>query len=144
MCRLVVELNPHTISPSPEKQRELGVADETLLVRVGPHRALTLHATESGAWAITEFDFLDGNLTPMRVSVTDLADEHVAGAVLSAAIASIDEQLSWTDDKRVHDELRPALGRHASILRQRQITSTGRVIIGESAEAKLEIEDAVG
>ena len=137
VSRLVPELTPRIIEPAADKQRALGIADETLLVRVGTNRVITVSATESGAWSIQEFDSITGDLVPVWSETADVPDEQIPSMVLAAAVGSLEEQLAWTGETEVHEDVRPVLTKQLGLLRQR--------LTGEApVAASLELEDSVG
>lgn len=142
VARLIPELEPRVIDPTPEKQRELGLAENALLARVGTYRSVTLSPTEEGAWSIKEFDSRSGSLVEVYEEVGSVPDELVGSLVLAAAIGSIEEQLSWTGDDAVHEEIRPVLTRLNTVLRQRHAEATGSSAVSDVAVE--EFEDAVG
>lgn len=144
VSRLVPELSPRIIEPAADKQRELGIADETLLVRVGTNRVITVSATEKGDWTIQEFDSITGDLVPVWSETAEVPDEMIPGMVLAAAIGSLEEQLAWTGDIEVHEDMRPVLSKQLTVLRQRLTMSTGEITIADSDAASLELEDSVG
>lgn len=144
VSQLLPELSPRVIEPAADKQRELGIADETLLVRVGTNRVITVSATESGEWTIQEFDTITGDLVPVWSETAPLDDSMVPGMVLSAAIGSLEEQLAWTGEKELHPDVRPVLSKQLALLRQRLISSNGAFAVNDSAAASLEFEDSVG
>src|SRR5690606_8321991 len=141
VSRLVPELSPRIIEPAADKQRELGIADETLLVRVGTNRVITVSATENGAWNIQEFDSITGDLVPVWSETAELDDSVVPGMVLAAAIGSLEEQLAWTGDNEVHEDVRPVLSKQLALLRQRLSMATGEIAIADSSAASFEFEE---
>ena len=148
VSRLVPELTPRIIEPAADKQRALGIADETLLVRVGTNRVITVSATESGAWSIQEFDSITGDLVPVWSETAGVDDEYIPGMVLAAAVGSLEEQLAWTGDTEVHEDMRPVLSNQLVLLRQRLSMSTGEAAAADSDSepeaASLELEDSIG
>lgn len=141
---LVPELSPRIIEPAAEKQVELGIAEETLLVRVGTNRVITVSATESGEWNLQEFDSITGDLVPVWSETAALDDSQVPAMVLAAAIGSIEEQLAWKGEQEVHEDIRPVLTKQLTLLRQRYSTVTGGVAIATTDAASLEFEESVG
>jgi hypothetical protein len=121
---MVAELEPRVISPSAEKQKALGLADETMLFSVGPTRAITLSAAIDGGWSIKEFDTSSGDLVPIWDETGELEDTMVPAIVLGATIGSLEEQLAATGDKAVERELRDPLTTLLFILRNRHATLT--------------------
>lgn len=140
VSRLVLELSPRIIEPAADKQRELGIAEQTLLVRVGTHRMIALSPTESGQWTIQELDSQTGDLVLLWGETGDLEDDQLGPIVLSAAIGSIEEQLALDGEIQVHEDVRPVLTNQLTILRQRLGMVTGGIVATESAE----LQDAVG
>jgi hypothetical protein len=144
VSRLVPELSPRIIEPAADKQKALGIADETLLVRVGTNRVITLSATEKGEWTIQEFDSITGDLVPVWSETADVDDSVIPTMVLAAAVGSLEEQLGWTGETEVHPDMRPILSNQLAVLRQRMSMSTGEIAIADSEAASLELEDSVG
>jgi len=144
VMRLMPELSPRIIEPAADKQRELNIAEQTLLVRVGTHRMIALSPTESGQWTIQELDSLTGDLVVIWGETGDLEDDQLGPIVLSAAVGSLEEQLAMSGEIEVHEDMRPILTNQLTILRQRLSMVTGGVVVAESAEAEVEFEDAVG
>ena len=144
VSRLVPELSPRIIEPAPDKQRALGIADETLLVRVGTNRVITLSATEKGEWTIQEFDSITGDLVPVWSETAEVDDSVIPTMILAAAVGSLEEQLAWTGETEVHEDVRPVLSNQLAVLRQRMSMSTGEISIADSDVASLEFEDSVG
>lgn len=91
---LMAELDPRVILPAADKQAELGIAEETLLVPVGPRRAVTMSANEDGGWAIKEFDTSTGNLVPVWDDSKADTDEKAITSALGASIESLKSQLA--------------------------------------------------
>jgi len=144
VSQLVPELSPRIIEPAADKQKALGIADETLLVRVGTNRVITVSATEKGEWTIQEFDSITGDLVPVWSETAELDDYQVPGMVLSAAVGSLEEQLAWTGDHAVHEDVRPVLSKQLALLRQRLSSTNGEIAITDSEAASLEFEESVG
>ena len=91
---MVSELSPRVILPSEEKQAELGIAEETMLIPVGNRRAITLNATLDGGWSIKEFDTSTGALVPLSTQEVGFGGDLVVAALLAATIKSLQEQLA--------------------------------------------------
>jgi len=140
VSRLVLELSPRIIEPAADKQRELGIAEQTLLVRVGTHRMIALSPTESGQWTIQELDSQTGDLVLLWGETGDLEDDQLGPIVLSAAIGSLEEQLALDGEIQVHEDVRPVLTQQLVVLRQRLGMVTGGIVMEENVE----LEDAVG
>ena len=117
---MVAELNPRVISASEEKQAELGIAEETMLIPVGPRRVITLCATEEGEWSLKEFDTNTGSLVEVREEVGDLGG-NLVGAVLGAAITSLQWQLALRGADSVTTEHRIDIKKHLAELEPRQV-----------------------
>ena len=116
---LVAELDPRVILPSVEKQQELGIAEETLLVPVGPRRAITMNAKVDGGWTIKEFDTSSGNLVPVWEETSPLTDDLAIRAVLNAAIVSLKAQLAFTDSDALPDDQAAVMNAQLTILEPR-------------------------
>ena len=144
VSRLVPELSPRIIEPAADKQKALGIADETLLVRVGTNRVITVSATEKGDWTIQEFDSITGDLVPVWSETAAVDDEQIPGMVLAAAVGSLEEQLAWTGETEVHQDMRPVLSTQLAVLRQRLSMATGEISIADSESASLEFEESIG
>lgn len=91
---LMAELDPRVILPAADKQAELGIAEETLLIPVGPRRAVTMSANNDGGWAIIEFDTSSGNLVPVWNDSKADTDEKAIASALGASIDSLKTQLA--------------------------------------------------
>ena len=122
---LLPELDPRVIEPSAEKQKELGIAEETLLLRIGPHRVISVSATESGAWSIKEFDAKSGDLVPIWEETGELSDSELGPMLLGAAVGSLEEQLAAKGDTAVHKDLRTDITGVLDLLRERQRATAG-------------------
>ena len=120
---LLPELTPRVIEPSAEKQKALGIAESTILLRVGNHRMISVNATEKGEWSIKEFDASSGDLVPIWDETGPVDDSLVAIMVLGAAVGSLQEQLEAEGDKAVHADLRGDLETLLATLRERQATA---------------------
>ena len=96
-----------------------------------------VNATEKGEWTIQEFDSITGDLVPVWSETADVPDEQIPSMVLAAAVGSLEEQLAWTGETEVHEDVRPVLTKQLGLLRQRL---TGEAPVAES----LELEDSVG
>ncbi len=125
VARLIPELEPRVIDPTPEKQAKLGLAENALLARVGTYRSVTLSPLESGAWSIKEFDSRNGDLEEVYEEIGDVPDHLIGALFLAAAIGSIEEQLSWTGDNAVHEEIRPVLQGLSTTLQERYSIVSG-------------------
>ena len=101
---LMAELDPRVILPAADKQVELGIAEETLLIPVGPRRAITMSAKEDGGWAIKEFDTSTGNLVPVWEETKELDDEKAISSALGAALVSLKAQLAFTGADALPDD----------------------------------------
>ena len=132
---LVPELSPRIIEPSAEVQRSLGIADETLMLRVGTHRVITLSAAENGDWSIHEFDAVTGDLVPVWGETGPLDDDQLGPIILGSAIGSLTEQLSYTGDNEVHEDIRPGLEAQLEVLKVRsEALADGRLTFAPAAE----------
>lgn len=98
LSAMAAELTPRVIMPSADKQRELGIADETMLVPVGTRRAITASPLEKGGWSIQEFDTSGGGLVPIWKEDGELPDDLVVAVVLGAAVGSLQEQVELNGD----------------------------------------------
>ncbi len=116
---MVAELEPRVILPSAEKQKALGIAEETMLIPVGPRRAITACATASGEWSITEFDTSSGDLVPLWQEKGELDEGLVIAVVLGAAVGSLQEQLELTGADAVAAEQREQLTFQHAVLKAR-------------------------
>ena len=106
IAALLPELDPRVIEPSDDKQKELGIAEETLLLRVGAHRVMSVSATESGGWSIQEFTAKSGDLVPMWEETGDFPDDVLGPVLVGFAVRSLEQQLAATGDDAVHVDLR--------------------------------------
>ncbi len=120
IAELLPELDPRVIEPSADKQKELGIAEETLLLRVGAHRVISVSATETGGWSIKEFTAKSGDLVPIWDETGDLADEALGPILLGAAVGSLEEQLAAKGEDAVHKDLRGDVTGVLTTLRSRQ------------------------
>lgn len=116
---MVAELEPRVILPSEEKQKALGIAEETMLIPVGGRRAITACATLTGDWSITEFDTTSGELVPLWQEKGELANDLVIAVVLGAAVGSLQEQLELTGADAVTTEQRETLTFQHAVLKAR-------------------------
>ena len=124
---LMAELDPRVILPSADKQQELGIAEETLLIPVGPRRAITMSAKLDGGWAIQEFDTSSGNLVPVWQEAKDLTDEKAISSALGAAIVSLKAQLASTGAEAPPEDQAAVMTAQLALLQPRhaQLTSKG-------------------
>ena len=120
LSAMVSELVPRVISPSAEKQKALGLADEAMLVPVGSRRAITASPLTNGGWSIQEFDTSSGGLVPIWKEDGDLADDLVIAVVLGAAVGSLQEQVELNGDDKAELEALHALlkARHTQLIEQ--------------------------
>jgi len=116
---MVVELSPRVILPTPEKQEELGIAEETMLIPVAKRRAITLNANLDGGWSVKEFDTSAGTLIPVWTRETERGGEIVIEVVLASAVSSLKAQLTATGYEAVADNERPQLAQVLSVLERR-------------------------
>lgn len=93
MSALVAELEPRVITPDAEKQQQLGIAEETMLIPVGVGRALTVSPTLEGGWSIKEFDTSQGTLNSVWDETGALTDELAIEVVLSRSIRTLQSQI---------------------------------------------------
>lgn len=135
---VVAEFTPRIIEPSKEKQKALGVADYTLLFRVGAYRVLTLFPVDRDTWSFKEFDSESGELVLLHDETTKVPESDVASRVLSATITSIQDQLaSYRDNgfpSPAHAESAAVIARQLAVLQQRAITRDGRVTVSVVAD----------
>ena len=117
LSAMVAELQPRVIMPSADKQKALGLAEETMLVPVGSRRALTASPLDKGGWSIQEFDTSAGGLTPIWKEDGELPDDLVIAVVLGAAVGSLQEQIEAGDAtlKALHTLLK---ARHTQLIDQ--------------------------
>ena len=120
LSAMVSELEPRVIMPSADKQKALGLAEETMLVPVGSRRALTASPLDKGGWSIQEFDTSAGGLTPIWKEDGELPDDLVIAVVLGAAVGSLQEQVELDgDDKAQLEALHVVLkARHTQLIEQ--------------------------
>ena len=123
---LMAELDPRVILPAADKQAELGIAEETLLIPVGPRRAITMSAKEDGGWAIKEFDTSTGNLVPIWEDAKDLNDEKAITSALGAALVSLKAQLAFTGADALPDDQAVVMNAQLSFLEPRHAQLTKR------------------
>ncbi|MGV8884672.1 MAG: hypothetical protein ACOH1T_03665 [Microbacteriaceae bacterium] len=121
---LIAELSPTIIEPSKEKQKALGVADFTMLFRIGVTRIITLYPIELNHWNLKHFRSDAGELSVLREEDLFMADAGIPARALVEGIAAIDEQL---EDYRTggipdpdHDRINTTLQRLVTVLRNRQ------------------------
>lgn len=119
---MVAELSPRVILPTPEKQAELGIAEETMLVPVAKRRAITLNAHVDGGWSVKEFDTSAGTLVPVWEQESDLDGEHIIEFVLAAAVKSLKDQLEAQGAEAVAADERPQLTGILKLLQARHAT----------------------
>jgi len=143
VSRLVPELSPRVIEPDEDKQRELGIAEQMLLIRVGTHRMIALSPQESGNWTIMELDSQTGDLVLLWGETGPLDDDQLGPIILSAAIGSLEEQLAMDGEIQVHEDMRPVLTAQVAVLQQRLGMVTGSEPAGaHAAESAPEIVEA--
>jgi hypothetical protein len=120
LSAMVAELQPRVIMPAADKQKALGLAEETMLVPVGKGRALTASPLDKGGWSIQEFDTSSGGLVPIWKEDGDLPDDLVIAVVLGAAVGSLQEQVEQGgDDKAELEALHAVLkARHTQLVEQ--------------------------
>ena len=119
---MVAELSPRVILPTAEKQAELGIAEETMLIPVAKRRAITLNANLEGGWSVKEFDTSAGTLIPVWARETERGGEVVVEVLLASAVKSLKDQLSATGAEAVAEEERPQLAQVLSVLERRHAT----------------------
>ena len=119
---MVAELSPRVILPTPEKQEELGIAEETMLIPVAKRRAITLNANLEGGWSVKEFDTSAGTLIPVWARETERPGDVVIEVVLAAAVNSLKAQLSVVGDDAVAVDERPQLKAVLKLLEDRHAT----------------------
>ena len=117
---MVAELSPRVILPTVDKQEELGIAEETMLIPVAKRRAITLNANADGSWAVKEFDTSSGALIPLWEQDKAVSGEVIIEVVLAAAVKSLAEQLGATD--AVAADERPQLAHILRLLQARHAT----------------------
>ena len=123
---LMAELDPRVILPAADKQVELGIAEETLLIPVGPRRAITMSAKEDGGWAIKEFDTSTGNLVPVWEETKELNDEKAISSALGAALVSLRSQLAFTGADALPDDQAIVMNAQLGFLEPRHAQLTKR------------------
>ena len=107
---MVAELSPRVILPTEDKQAELGIAEETMLIPVAKRRAITLNANLDGGWSVKEFDTSAGTLIPVWEHESEVGGEQIIEVVLAAVVKSCKEQLdaqgadALVGDERKHLE----------------------------------------
>ena len=143
VSRLVPELSPRIIEPAADKQRELGVAEQMLLIRVGTHRMIALSPQESGNWTIMELDSQTGDLVLLWGETGPLDDDQLGPIILSAAVGSLEEQLALDGEIQVHEDMRPVLTAQVVVLKQRLGMVTGTDVPGSHAATPGAADDAV-
>lgn len=116
---MVAELEPRVILPSAEKQKALGIAEETMLIPVGARRAITACPTATGDWAITEYDTSSGDLVPLWQEKGALDEGLVIAVVLGAAVGSLQEQLELSGAEAITGEQREQLTFQHAVLKAR-------------------------
>ena len=119
---MVAELSPRVILPTTEKQEELGIAEETMLIPVAKRRAITLNANLEGGWSVKEFDTSAGTLVPVWARETERSGDVVIEVVLAAAVNSLKEQLAVVGDAAVAVDERPQLKAMLKVLEDRHAT----------------------
>jgi len=128
------ELSPRVIEPSKEKQKELGVADATMLFRVGSFRVITVFPIETNSWNLKEFDSESGELVRLSDETAPVLEAEVPAWVLRAVIASIESQLAgYASDghpSEAHEESAAVIARLLPKLQQRLVTASGKVNVG--------------
>lgn len=122
LSAMVAELSPRVILPTAEKQAELGIAEETMLIPVAKRRAITLNATLEGGWAVKEFDTSTGSLIPVWEHETERGGDVVIEVVLASAVKSLKSQLAASGADAVDTEERPQLAQVLSVLESRHAT----------------------
>ena len=125
---MLAELDPRVILPSAEKQAELGIAEETLLIPVGPYRAITMNAKTAGGWAIKVFDTSSGNLVPVWEETKELSDDQAISVALGAAIVSLRAQLAFTGADTLPDDQSAVMKAQLAILQPRHAQLVNRGI----------------
>ena len=119
---MVAELSPRVILPTPEKQEELGIAEETMLIPVAKRRAITLNANLDGGWSVKEFDTSAGTLIPVWARETERSGDIVIEVVLAAAVNSLKQQLAVVGNDAVAVDERPQLKSVLKVLEDRHAT----------------------
>jgi hypothetical protein len=119
---MVAELSPRVILPTPEKQEELGIAEETMLIPVAKRRAITLNANLDGGWSVKEFDTSAGTLIPVWARETERSGDIVIEVVLAAAVNSLKQQLAVVGNDAVAVDERPQLKAVLKVLEDRHAT----------------------
>lgn len=132
---MTAELSPRVIEPSPEKQIELGIADETMLIPIGTRRAVTVSALQNGGWAIKEFETTGGELKPLRQLETEPDDDLVIVAALSTVVRSMRQLLEPTGDDALPEDERVSLANCLALLNARHDKLVAEGISGFEFEA---------
>ncbi len=97
LSAMVAELQPRVILPDADKQKELNLAEETMLVPVGARRAITASPMGAAGGSVQEFDTSSGALVPIWKEDGELTESLVIAVVLGAAVGSLQEQIEQGD-----------------------------------------------
>ncbi|TBN57266.1 hypothetical protein EYE40_07565 [Glaciihabitans arcticus] len=131
---LLAELDPHIIDPSREKQKALGIADATMLLRVGIYRVITVFAVDRDSWNVKEFDSESGQLVQLHDRTAKVPDSEVPLWVLKATVSSIESQLEAYRTTGFataeHEQSYTVLGRLLAVLQNRVISNTPLASVG--------------
>ena len=119
---MVAELSPRVVVLSAEKQAELGLAEEVLLIPVGRRRAITVSAQGNGHWSVKEFDTSAGTLVSLWEESGELRDDLVVSVVLGASVGSLEEQLALSGLDAVAESEREHTEQVLALLRSRHTT----------------------
>ncbi len=114
---MVSELQPRVILPDADKQKELNLAEETMLVPVGARRAITASPMGAAGWSVQEFDTSSGALVPIWKEDGELTESLVIAVVLGAAVGSLQEQIEQGGDTASLEALHALLkARHTQLI----------------------------
>ena len=131
---LLAELDPHIIDPSKEKQKALGIAEATMLLRIGIYRVISVYAVDRDTWNLKEFDSESGALVQLSDETARIADSAVPLWVLKSTVASIEDQLASYRTAGFataeHEQSAAVLGRLLAVLQNRVIKNTPLASVG--------------
>lgn len=142
---LIAELAPTIIEPSKEKQKELGVADFTMLFRIGVTRIVTIYPIELNHWNLKHFRSDAGALSLLRSEELYLADAALPPRALAEAIAAMEEQVEEYRTQGIpdpnHDRINTALVRLLPVFRKRLAIGVAAAAASSTAPPKATVED---
>jgi len=138
---LIAELAPTVIEPSKEKQKELGVADFTMLFRIGVSRFVTIYPIELNHWNLKYFRSEAGVLSTLKNEELYLPDAGIPARALAEAIVAVEDQIADYRKNGIpdpeHDRVNTALVRLLPVLRNRQVANSA----GPAAATKVDVDD---